>query len=190
MAVFLNMDKIKKYKSLLIELLDSIKYYILNHKSLCVLILTTLLVILFWLDGLIIGSVLYLMILLRELLNHKIEKDKLDSLDIHYFETANRDLEDPLDGYIDLCLNEYMLLYRAYKNLTYIRQQEEAQIRQEVLDIMASNMSTLMQTKLEMYYGKGRLPGIMARKCFIKVALYVANNNKLIYQEEGENTKK
>lgn len=129
------------------------------------------------------------MVLLRELLNHKISQDKLNSLDIHFFETANKNLEDPLDGYIDICINEYMILYRGYKAHTYIREAEETQIRQEILDIMASSMSSLMQAKLEMYYGKGRLPSIMARKCFIKVALYVANNNQLLYQEDSEKAK-
>lgn len=134
----------------------------------------------------ICGAIIYGMIMLRELLNHKKEHDELTSLDIHYFETASKNLEDPLDGYIDTCINEYMLIYQGYKDTEYINSEMEKEIRKEVLELVASNIGPLMKKKFEMYYGHGRVEAILARKCFLRISLYVANVNKTLHQSAGK----
>jgi len=142
------------------------------------------------LDYAVLASILYAAILCRELVDHKKEKDLLDSVDIHYFETANKNLEDPLDGYIDSCINEYMILYRGLNNNAYINDKEEQNIRKGVLDIVASNFGPLMKKKFEMYYGHGQVTNILAKKCFIRISLYVANINKVLYADSGEKEQK
>lgn len=142
------------------------------------------------LDYAVLGAILYIMTLLRELLDHKKEKDQLDSLDIHYFETANKELEDPLDGYIDSCINEYMILYRGIDNNSYINEKAETEMRKEILNIVASNFGPLMKKKFEMYYGHGQVASILAKKCFIRISLYVANVNKTLYMDTGEKEQK
>ena len=93
MAIFLGLDeKWKKYKTVIGKYINVSRLYILTNKSFSILILSAILIYFFWLDGLIIGSVLYIMVLLRELLNHKIRQDELNELDIHFFETANKNL--------------------------------------------------------------------------------------------------
>lgn len=168
-------------------------YNIMENKGkvicLCCLILC-LLGPLHPLDYALLASILYAAILCRELVDHKKEKDILDSVDIHYFETANKNLEDPLDGYIDACINEYMILYRGLNNNAYINDKEEQNIRKGVLDIVASNFGPLMKKKFEMYYGHGQVTNILAKKCFIRISLYVANVNKALYMEGGEKEQK
>ena len=179
-----KIDTLKKFLSNIPQYISNGIHWITINKGLSIFFPTLLLMIFDdWIKWLSAGIGLYGMILLRELLNHKIEKDTLDSLDIHYFESANNNLEDPLDGYIDMCINEYMVLNRGYKvQQGYINTKEESLIHKEVLDLLASNMSPLMKKKFEMYYGTGQVEPLMARKSFIKVSLYVANNNKALYE--------
>jgi hypothetical protein len=132
---------------------------------------------------------LYGATLLRELLDHKKEKDRLDSIDLSYFQTADQNLEDPLDGYVDMCINEYMLLNRGFQNESYIKEKEEAEIRKGVIEILASNMGPSMKKKFELYYGSGQVEAILARKCFIRIALYVANVNKNTYVDPNTESK-
>ena len=176
---------IAKYMIELKIALKELYLNIMDSKGLAVLISTIIMCFLYgdMFAPVLSGAILYLMILLRELLTHKIENDKLKSIDLHYFEHAKNNLEDPLDGYVDMCINEYMILYRGYKDHTFIKKDEEALMRKEILDIMASNMSPLMKAKFELYYGKGRVENLLARKCFIRVSLYVAENNKVLYEE-------
>ena len=184
MSMFINTAKLESLMISIRHYIRLLKDFILTNKSLCILMLTILLI--YKIDmysGLAMGCSLYIMTLLRELLNHKINIDTINQVDLHYFETANKNLEDPLDGYIDLCIQEYMLLYRGYKAQQYITEKEEANIRKEVLDIIASTMSDLMRKKFELYYGTNRLPAILARKCFIKISLMIADNNKVLYQD-------
>lgn len=188
-----TIDKVIITKYLLI-IRDYLKYIVdkvLDNKGISILIMTIIFLIfgIDWLHSVLSGTILYVLTLMKSLVDHKIEKDRLDTIDIEYFEKANKDLEDPLDGYVDLCINEYMILFRGYKEAAYITDKEEALIRKEVLDLIASNMSPLMKRKFELYYGEGRLLEILARKCFIRISLFVADNNKKLYQEAPVNAK-
>ena len=136
------------------------------------------------------GFLLYLCLLGRELLDHKKEKDRLDSIDLTYFQTADKNLEDPLDGYVDMCINEYMLLNRGFQNESYIKEKEEAEIRKGVIELLATNMGPDIKKKFELYYGAGgQVEAILARKCFIRIALYVANVNKNTYVDPTTESK-
>ena len=181
-----KVDTLKKSISNIPQYINNGIQWIVTNKGLSIFFPSLILIIFDdWVKWLSAGVGLYIMILLRELLNHKIEKDNLDSLDIHFFEATDTDLEGPLDSYIDMCINEYMLLNRGYKNQqTYINSKEESLMHKEVLDLLASNMSPLMKKKFEMYYGRGRVEPLIARKSFIKVSLYVANNNKILYEDK------
>ena len=182
---------ITKYLLILRDHLRTIIDMILDNKGISILFMTILLLLfgVQWVHSITSGSILYILTLMKSLVDHKIEKDRLDSIDIEYFERANKDLEDPLDGYVDLCINEYMILFRGYRESAYITDKEEALIRKEVLDLIAANMSPLMRRKFELYYGEGRLIEILARKCFIRISLFVADNNKKLYQEAPMNAK-
>lgn len=185
------MDKLEAIKTFI---LDKTQYvingaqWIIDNKGVSIFLPVILLVFItdIWIKWLSIGMGLYGMILLKEWLNHKIEKDKLDSIDLHFFESSDTDLEGPLDAYVDMCINEYMLLNRGYKTQqAYINSKEESLMHKEILDLLASNMSELMKKKFEMYYGKGRVESLIARKSYIKVSLYVANNNKVLYEDKN-----
>ena len=179
------------YKDILYNL-SKFSYNIKNNKGMTVLIVS----LLFYLVTnthivfvAISGFLVYSSFLLKELLEHKKEKDKLDSIDLSYFQTADKNLEDPLDGYVDMCINEYMLLNRGYQNESYIKEKEEAEIRKGVIELLASNMGPSIKKKFELYYGRGQVEAILARKCFIRIALYVANVNKNTYTDPTTESK-
>lgn len=160
-------------------------YIIKENKAITIIICGFFLSFIFGLLETVLScSIVYGMTLLKDLLEHKKEKDRIESIDIDYFKTAQDNLEDPLDGYVDMCINEYMLLNRGYNNETYIKEKEELEIRKGVIELLSTNMSPTMKHKFELYYGKGQVEAVLARKCFIRIALYVANINKNAYSED------
>ena len=55
-----------------------------------------------------------------------------------------------------------------------------------LLNSVASELSPILRDKLELYYGD-QLDIILGRKCFITVSLFVANNNKNLYNVPNQN---
>ena len=165
--------------------LSKLGYYMRNNRGYTILIACLILYLVLGREYIIpiaiSGFLVYSSTLLRELLDNKKEKDSLDSIDLSYFQIADKNLEDPLDGYVDMCINEYMLLNRGYQNESYIKEKEEAEIRKGVIELLATNMGPSIKKKFELYYGPGQVESILARKCFIRIALYVANVNKNTY---------
>ena len=186
-------DKIDdKWKGLQYSL-SKLSYYIRHNRGSTILIACFMMYLVIGCDYMVSisfsGFLIYISLLLRELLDHKKEKDDLDSIDLSYFQTADKDLEDPLDGYVDMCINEYMLLNRGYQNESYIKEKEEAEIRKGVIELLATNMGPSIKKKFELYYGNGQVESILARKCFIRIALYVANINKNTYVDPATESK-
>ena len=65
----------------------------------------------------------------------------------------------------------------------YVNEKLENMLRDELLNSVIKNMSPYIRTKLDYYYGKGSTDIIIGRKCFIKVAMFAATNNKTIYSK-------
>ena len=73
---------------------------------------------------------------------------------------------------------------------TEVLQEEEKIILKELMDMVAKNMGKPFKTKLELYYGIGHIEDLLAQKCYIRVAMYVADANKNIYADDnGEKDK-
>ena len=88
-----------------------------------------------------------------------------------------------------MCINEYMLLNRSYHGETYIKEKEEMEIRKGVIELLSSNLGPDVKKKFELYYGKGQVEAVLARKCFIRISLYVANINKNTYVDSNADNK-
>lgn len=131
----------------------------------------------------IISAIGYCMILLRELLDHKKEHDTLKLIDVKFFEDEQKNFEGPLDAFIDTCFNEQLIMTRGWREGQYISKNEEKQMMQDLIDLMARNMGPMMKRKLELYYGPGMVDDALVRKAYIKVSLYVANTNKVLYTD-------
>ena len=127
------------------------------------------------------GAILYSMILARELTDEKKENDKMKLIDDNFFSEKSKDFEGPLDSFVEMCLNEVLILSRGWKQGQYITKNEENQIMQDMIDSMARNMGPILKKKLELYYGPRQVDSALVRKAYIKVSLYVAEVNKVLY---------
>lgn len=113
-------------------------------------------------------------------LNKKLELEKMKYVDLNYFNFNDVKGLDPLDAYIDVCLSSRLILI-GYKEGAYITEAQEKDILRELLEEVSSNMGQLMKSKFELIYGVGHVDEVLANKCFIRVSLFVANNNKPRY---------
>ena len=129
--------------------------------------------------------ILYLLTLYNQ---HKIDKENIELLDFSYFEAKADETEDVLDGFINECFTRYLVLFRAYKDMEYINEKEETVMRKELLDMIVSSLSPLFLKKMRLYYGSNT-ETVISQKAFIKVTLFVANNNKNINMEQNTNEK-
>ena len=163
---------------------------IMNNKGMSIFLVCTILSIISKhpIKTAIIGSLLYLMTLFREMVNHKKSCDQMQLIDINFFNNQ-REFDGPLDSFIDMCFNEVLVLSRGWKEGQYITKKEEDQIMRDLIDMMARSMGPIMKKKLELYYGPEQVDSALARKCFIKVSLYVANNNKILYVDTQKKSK-
>ena len=155
-------------------------------------VFTALLLLLFFIDfisngrressGIIIGLLFLLIILdiIRDYLDKKIQLEKFKYVDLDYFNFNGTKGVDPLDAYVDICMSNRLILM-GYKEGSYITEVQEKEILKEVLEEVASNMGQLMKYKFELIYGVGHVDEVLANKCFIRVSLFVANNNKPRY---------
>lgn len=134
-------------------------------------------------SGYIIVSLLFLLIILdivKDHLDKKIQLEQFKYVDLDYFNFNKTNGLDPLDAYIDICMSNRLVLM-GYKEGSYITEVQEKEILKEVLEEVASNMGQLMKSKFELIYGVGHVDEVLANKCFIRVSLFVANNNKPRY---------
>lgn len=127
---------------------------------------------------------IYILHLLTLYTKHTIEKESIELLDFNYFKDKADESEDVLDGFINECFTRYLVLFRAYKDMEYINEKEEMIMRKELLDMIVSSLSPLFLKKMRLYYGSN-VETILSQKAFIKVTLFVANNNKQINMEQN-----
>ena len=119
-------------------------------------------------------------------LNKKLELEKMKYVDLNYFNFNDIKGLDPLDAYIDTCLSSRLILI-GYKEGAYITEAQEKDLLKELLEEVSSNMGQLMKSKFELIYGVGHVDEVLANKCFIRVSLFVANNNKPRYTNVDTN---
>ena len=172
------------------EKMIQLYHMIMNNKGMSIFLICIILAVLLKhpIETAIIGSLLYLMTLFRELVDHKKNYDQMQLVDINFFNNT-KEFDGPLDSFIDTCFNEVLVLSRGWKEGQYITKKEEDQIMRDLIDMMARNMGPVMKKKLELYYGPEQVDSALARKCFIKVSLYVANNNKILYVDTQKKSK-
>lgn len=160
----------------------------MDNKGLSILILSILLSILtrdnftyfFW------GTVLYLLIHHTNRIKEEKEYDKLQDIDFKLLGAGEESLSAILDQFIADCFNRDVIFFRGIKDKEYINDKDEKEMLNTLLNSVASGLSPILRDKLALYYGN-QLDSILARKCFITVSLFVANNNKNIYNVPNQN---
>lgn len=181
-----NWYKIKKrnIKNKITDLYNSA----INNKGLSILIITIILSILtgdrftyfFW------GTILYLLIHHTKRIEDKKESDRLKDIDFKLLGSGEESLSAILDQFIADCFNRDVIFFRGVKDKEYINDKDEKEMLNTLLNSVASQLSPILRDKLKLYYGE-ELDIILGRKCFITVSLFVANNNKNIYNTPNKN---
>lgn len=182
---------INKYRNFKIDTSNrfvSIFRSAMNNKGLSILILSILLSILtgdkftyfFW------GTILYLLIHHTNRIKEEKKSDKLKDIDFKLLGAGEESLSAILDQFIADCFNRDVIFFRGIKDKEYINDKDEKEMLNSLLNSVASGLSPILRDKLELYYGD-QLDRILARKCFITVSLFVANNNKNIYNTPNQN---
>jgi hypothetical protein len=120
--------------------------------------------------------------ILDKYVEHRIELERMQELDINYFNTSKDQGVDPLDALVDRCLSNKLIL-TGFQAGNYVNNAQEQDLLREVLEEVSSSIGSLMKAKFELIYGKGHVEEILANKCFIRVSLFVADQNKARYVE-------
>jgi len=135
--------------------------------------------------SMIVGSILIavpIVAILDKYVEHRIELERMQELDINYFNTSKDKGVDPLDALVDRCLSNKLIL-TGFQAGNYVNNAQEQDLLREVLEEVSSSIGPLMKAKFELIYGKGHVEEILANKCFIRVSLFVADQNKARYVE-------
>lgn len=127
------------------------------------------------------GSILYTFILINRKLEYQREKDKLAIIDLDKLGDGEEGLKSLLTTFVSDCFERDVLFFRGIKDKEYINTKDEQDMLNSLLESVASNMSPSLRAKLDMYYGQGRTDIIVGRMCYQVVSIFVANNNKQIY---------
>lgn len=131
------------------------------------------------------GSILFILTLLSNIFNFYKEKNNVDNIDLEFYVKNINSKVDILDNYIEKCFDNVLILTRGYlENPVYIRTKEEEQLRKDLLDEVAKNLSPILIKKLKLYYGDS-IYDIITEKVYIRVTMYVANCNKNIYSPDS-----
>ena len=120
--------------------------------------------------------------ILDKYVEHRIELERMQELDINYFNPSKDQGVDPLDALVDRCLSNKLIL-TGFQAGNYVNNAQEQDLLREVLEEVSSSIGPLMKAKFELIYGKGHVEEILANKCFIRVSLFVADQNKARYIE-------
>lgn len=164
-----------KLKTLYLFILDNIN----NHKGIYILLAS---IVIYLISGdyvfpFIWATVLYLLTLAYDYINYKKEKEMIELVEFDQF----KELDKVLDKYIEECYNRDVGFFNPTAVSDYLSEKEQIRLMKELKDSVASNMSEVFKNKLELYYGKDRVPNILSTKCFIFITLMAAGNNKAIY---------
>ena len=133
------------------------------------------------------GSILYIFILINRKMEYQREKDKLAIIDLDKLTDNEDSLKAILTNFVSDCFDRDVLFFRGLQDKEYINTKDEQEMLNALLESVASNMSPSLRTKLDMYYGQGRTDIILGRMCYQFVSLFVANNNKPIYNSKVPN---
>lgn len=136
------------------------------------------------------ASILYITIMIKIYLNHKIEKERLDSLDINKIGLStdnNKNIMDILQEYVEICFDRDVLFFDPIEHDDYIDQVTEKRLLDALIDSVLINMSMDMKIKLARYIGEDNLSLILGKRCATIVTIFVATHNQAIYKGDKDN---
>ena len=173
-----------KIKNFIVKYYNTGLNWISDHKGISLIIAFLLIILLTKEYGIaLFGIIIYLLILKKEKNDHEKEMDYLKLIDFKLLDDSEDSLSSILDKYINDCFNRDVIFFRGIKDKEYINTKDEKEMLDTLMNSAVANISPLLRKKIDLYYGEGQSDIIIGRKCFIAVSLFVANNNKAIYNK-------
>lgn len=186
-------QKMKSMKVKILKLKDSIIEKINNDVG---WVLISIVVILSILD---ISNILvytlsavmvYLTLLIKYYIYHKVEKEKLDNIDLNkiaFSDNKNKSIRDIIHQYIETCFDRDVLFFEVINKDDYIDQSTEKRLLDTLIDNVLLNMSMEVRTKLAQYVGEDNLNIIIGKQCMTIVTIFTASHNQAIYKGVKDN---
>ena len=183
-------DKIRDIKKWIVRNRPDPISFIMNNKVTILFIVSVLAAISTdqYLQWAIIFAILYMLILITKVANFRMRMKEMKEVDINFFNFQNTAGLDPMDAYINDCFQRYILLYRGFKQGSYVTEKDEKKMLADLISSVSENLSPVMRRKFELYYGPG-MTDLLATKCYITVSLYSANEKKPIYDNGNSDEK-
>lgn len=149
------------------------------------------------LESAIGGSIVYLVYIVKNYIQHRIRKERLESIDIERLGKTidnknvvlKKSISDILNDYIEDCFDRDVLFFAPVQRDDYIDHEVEKQMLNSLLDSAISNMSEDIRILISTYYGEDSFNKILGRKCMGIITIFVAQHNKNIYQKKDNTVK-
>lgn len=90
---------------------------------------------------------------------------------------SSKDIQAILDNFVQECLDDYLATHPEMSDHHYITDEEEIVLRSEIANMVSLRMSDAMYNKLSIYYNPYTIASIIAEKIYIKITIFVVNNN-------------
>ena len=133
------------------------------------------------------GGILYSMVLAKKYIDHRIAKERLDTIEIDRLMLPDdnplrtqKSVSDIIGNYVEDCFDRDVLFFNVLKDDDYVDSPTEKRLLNELIESVSSNMSKELRDKLSLYYGSS-LDKVIGRKCLATVSLYVAKHNHRLY---------
>ena len=133
------------------------------------------------------GGILYSMVLAKKYIDHRIVKERLDTIEIDRLMLPDdnplrtqKSVSDIIGNYVEDCFDRDVLFFNVLKDDDYVDSPTEKRLLNELIESVSSNMSRELRDKLSLYYGNS-LDKVIGRKCLATVSLYVAKHNHRLY---------
>jgi hypothetical protein len=116
-------------------------------------------------------SILYALIIL----NRRTENQKI----IIEQSVYDENIPAVVDKIILECLNEYIVLNKGWKEKEYIREEDEKEIINALIEIVLTRMSKTMLRKIRAYYNEELAEEVITEKIYMLVLNYTIENNMI-----------
>lgn len=119
---------------------------------------------------------------------HKKVSEVISRYTINVSAQIDETIPQILEQFIQNCFNDYLIISgEAAKDVSYISEEKEKELRNDLKDIVIERISSDMIDKLSIYYNKANIGLIISDKIYIIITNYVIQTNASLGLQNSEN---
>lgn len=108
----------------------------------------------------------------------------LKLLEIQLSQKIDKGIMDTLDQFIEDMFDEYLLTSPKYVQQIYISNDDEENMRDDLIDIISDRISPYLYQQLAVYCNEESIPDIIANKIYLLTTAYVIQRNSVKQSKE------